>query len=234
MGMKKRSAIPSTTTLFVVAFPAILVTSACGGKLEPGASGAGGPDATSTAGGSGGSSGQGTGGASVSGGSGGTTVGSGGSGTGGSTGGSGGSGATGGTGGSGGTCRAGCNVPAGPLRDFSSVDEVYAALAGLWQICPTTGVAFDAPRDAIGVEYVAPKPGGGGDMFYLVPGPTGPIRGTGFAYQRTYDVSFVAGRFQLNTQRPAVVASATLRYSPCPEQFEVNVSAMVGLIARFP
>jgi hypothetical protein len=72
-------------------------------------------------------------------------------------------------------------------------------------------------------------------MYYLVRGTSGqPVRGAGSDYQRTYDVTFEGGQFRLNVHRPAVVAVATLRYSPCPAQFEVNVSAMIGIIARFP
>jgi hypothetical protein len=112
---------------------------------------------------------------------------------------------------------------------------VYAAIGGLWQLCPTTGIAFDAPRDAIGVEFVAPKSGAIGDMFYLVSGASGaPTRGVGFNYERMYDISSTGSQFSLNVHRPTGIAPGTLRYSPCPQQFEVNVSAMIDILARFP
>ena len=48
----------------------------------------------------------------------------------------------------------------------------------------------------IGVEYgpasAEPTANGstvGGNMYYLVAGPNGPVRGTGFDYQLTYDLS---------------------------------------------
>jgi hypothetical protein len=198
--MQKHNSIFGAMTL-PAAISTILLTCACGGKLEPGAPGAGGSAATSTAGGSGGSAGQGTGGA----------------------------GGTGGT-----TCIEGCGT-AGPVRNFSKVDEVYAAIRGLWQLCPTLGIAFDAPPEVIGIEFLAPKSGGIGDMYYLVRGASGaPTRGVGSNYQRTYDISFTGAQFALNVQRPTGIAPGTLRYSECPQQFEVNVSAMVDILARFP
>ena len=210
-----------------------ILSQACGGRIEPGTQGVGGGGSGSaTSGASGGStSGSGVGGSGTGG------SGAGGSGTGGSgVGGSGGNG-PGGTGGSGpaGTCPSTCNVAAGTVYEFGSVDEVYAALVGRWQICNTLGKPFDRPSDAIGIEYAPPEPDGSRKLYYLVTGPSGPVRGSGFAYQQTYDVSPLGAGFQINTHPDSTsVRRSTFRYSPCPEQFQITLSAMMGLIVRFP
>lgn len=198
--MQKHNPIFGAMTL-TAAISTILLTYACGGKLAPDATGAGGGDGSATTGGSGGSAGQGTGGA----------------------------GGTGGT-----ACMEGCG-PVGPARNFSMLSDVYTAISGLWRLCPTAGIAFDAPQDAIGIEFVAPKSGGIGDMYYLVRATSGaPTRGVGANYQRTYEISFSAGQYVLNVTRPTGIARGTLRYSECPQRMEVDVSAMVDILARFP
>jgi hypothetical protein len=153
------------------------------------------------------------------------------SGSGGASSGGAGGGSSGGAGG-GSTCAATCATPAGTVQGFSSVEEVYAALVGLWQICPGAGRTFPtAPPDTIGVEYgpasPAPTPNGstaGGNMYYLVQGAAGPVRGAGFDYQLTYDVSPEGpGAFQLNMHpAPNSGFGGTFRYSPCPREFEIS------------
>ena len=159
----------------------------------------------------------------------------GGAGAGGTTGGVGGIGGIAGAGGAPGTCAARCYAPVKIVRNLASINEVYSALVGRWQLCSWIQSPFDAPTDALGVEFVTPQPGGGGDMYYLVDGPSGqPVRGAGSAYQRRYDVALAGGQFQLNMHRPTGVAPATFEAFTCPEQFEIRLSAMAAIIARFP
>ena len=89
----------------------------------------------------------------------------------------------------------------------------------------------NAPSDVIGVEFgpasTAPTDGGstvGGDMYYLVAGPSGPQRGSGFAYQLKYDISPEGpAAFQLNMHpAPNSGFGGAFRYSPCPREFEVE------------
>jgi hypothetical protein len=128
------------------------------------------------------------------------------------------------------TCPATCSTPAGAVYTFSSVEEIYAAIAGRWQICSGTFPA--APADTIGVEYgpgsAEPTASGstvGGLMYYLVQSAAGPVRGSGFAYQLTYDLSPEAlGVWQLNMHPDpnSGFGSGAFLYSPCPREFELN------------
>ena len=155
----------------------------------------------------------------------------GGTGAGGSSGGAGTTG-TGGTAGAPATCPATCETAAGAVFAFSSVGQIYGALVGLWRICGGPGTVYPgAPTDTIGVEYgpasAEPTASGstvGGNMYYLVQGTNGPERGPGFDYQLTYDVSPQGnGTFQLNMHpMPNSGFGGGFRYSPCPEQFEIQ------------
>jgi hypothetical protein len=125
-------------------------------------------------------------------------------------------------------CLQTCSAPAGTVQSFSTAEEVYQALVGPWQICPGASGTFPGPSDVIGVEYgpasYATTVNGstvGGNMYYLVQGPSGPVRGSGFAYQLTYDVSPEGpGSFQLNMHpAPNSGFGGSFRYSPCPTQF---------------
>jgi hypothetical protein len=130
------------------------------------------------------------------------------------------------------TCPAACSTPAGTVYAFTSTEEIYAAIAGLWQICAGAGRTFPtAPADTIGVEYTpgsaTPTAGGstvGGNMYYLVQSATGPVRGAGFDYQLTYDVSPEGpGQWQLNMHpMPNSGFGGSFRYSPCPREFEIS------------
>jgi hypothetical protein len=104
-------------------------------------------------------------------------------------------------------CAATCDTPMGSAVSISSNDF----LAGRWRICAGLDqwTKLGAPADTIGVEYTPD-----GHMYYLVNGPTGPVRGAGFAYQLTYDVLPTG---QLN-MHPAPNAGffGTASVSPCP------------------
>jgi hypothetical protein len=138
-------------------------------------------------------------------------------------------------------CYATCSTPAGTVQLFASVADVYAALEGRWQICGSGAASTfpDLPADVIGVEYgpatvEAPDSScggftgtgptcGGGDMYYLVQSSSGPVRGTGFAYQLTYDVTPNGNYFQLNMHpMPNSGFGGSFEYSPCPTEFLIS------------
>jgi len=131
------------------------------------------------------------------------------------------------------TTTATCSTPAGPLYTFTSVSDVYSAMVGTWQICPGAGNIFaTAPADTIGVEYgpasaqvTANGSTVGGNMYFLVQGPNGPVRGAGFDYQLTYDIPPVGGPdfFQLYMHPDPMSGFVTaLRYSPCPRELQIE------------
>jgi hypothetical protein len=138
-------------------------------------------------------------------------------------------------------CAATCCTPAGAVQTISTPTEAYAALVGRWLLCPTPYSAFgEVPADAIGVEYGPAVEGdaacaltggvggncGGGNMYYLVQGPSGPERGQGFAYELTYDVSTFGNSVQLNMHpAPNSGFGGSFRYSPCPT--ELFIPAML-------
>jgi hypothetical protein len=142
------------------------------------------------------------------------------------------------------SCSATCTTPAGAVQPFTAVEEVYQALVGRWQVCGGGLGAFaGAPADVIGVEYGRPSleastsgDNGGGNMYYLVQGPTGPVRGQGFAYELTYDVSTAGlaspeGMVLLQLYMhptPNSGFGGSFRYSPCPTEFWVQGSSQVG------
>ncbi len=147
----------------------------------------------------------------------------------------GGEGEGGGDGGPGGTCLAeSCSTPAGTVQPFSSLQQIYDAMEGKWRICSTFP---NAPSDAFGNAYgpasTAPSADGstvGGLMYFLVQGASGPVRGAGFDYQLTYDVSQEGpGGFQLNMhQMPNSGFGGGVEYSPCPQELELTFDENPG------
>jgi len=144
-------------------------------------------------------------------------------------------------------CAATCSTLAEPVYGyFTSIAEVYSALGGTWRICQGAGTAlYGAPADAIGVEYDAASPqvtGHGtvavGNMYYLVQGTNGPVRGQGFDYQLTYDVSALGtNSYQLDMHdTPASGFGGPIGYSPCPRQFTIGPysgSSGIAIIVPF-
>ena len=140
---------------------------------------------------------------------------------------------------SGPSCKATCATPTGTVQALTSVQDVYAAVLGSWQICSDMAdwTAAGAPSDVIGIEFgpasSALKSNGdtvGGDAYYLVQGPSGPVRGAGFDYQLAYSVEdeteVYAGYFQFNLFAGAtLVAAGEVRYSPCPTELEIGFRA---------
>ena len=219
--MVKREAILVLVPL-LVALPTILPSSGCGGRLERNAPTEGAAGVSSTTSGSAGSGAQG-GGGSHSGASAGSSAGASGGSGGGTTG-----------GGNGGGGNAG-SVDGGTTGGPGGLGGIGGAGGWPWQLCSWIQTAFDAPTSAIGVEFGAPQPGGGGEMYYLVAGPSDqPVRGPGPDYQRRYDVALMAERlFQINLHRPTGVVAANLWAYTCPEQFDIRTSNTGTRIARF-
>ncbi|HEX4447143.1 MAG TPA: hypothetical protein VH044_10420 [Polyangiaceae bacterium] len=126
-----------------------------------------------------------------------------------------------------GACWAACCTPAGTVQPLSSAEAIYRAIEGRWLFCsPATWVeSFAVPTDAVGIEFgpgVVADGGcgvtggtncGGGDVYLLVNGPSGPVRGLGFAYQWTYDIG---GYLQFNLH-PGYAAIAG-RWQFCSQQ----------------
>jgi hypothetical protein len=67
-----------------------------------------------------------------------------------------------------------------------------------------------------------------GDLFYLVEGPSGPVRGEGSAYQRIYEiVSLLTADYQLNVRTSTNTGyTGSFRYSPCPTLLLIHGDTM--------
>jgi len=124
-----------------------------------------------------------------------------------------------------------CFATAGTVTPASTVEEFYEAIVGRWLICGD-GVALfvGAPVDTIGVEYEAPTTAGAilrGNMYYLINGPDGVVRGEGFDYQLTYDVGpqdpTEGPPLQLNMHpTPTSGIGSAFKYSPSPRQWQLT------------
>jgi hypothetical protein len=135
--------------------------------------------------------------------------------------------------GDGGACQATCSTPAGTVQVTSSLAQAYAQLQGQWLFCSGQQYVGGPPADAIGVEFAAPPADGGcgglGDppcgesaFYYLVQGSTGPVRGSGFDYQLTYDISGGGDVYFVNVHpAPNAQFGGSFRYSPCPKEIEL-------------
>jgi hypothetical protein len=91
-------------------------------------------------------------------------------------------------------------MPAGDVLPLDTIDDAYRTMQGRWQSCDDAWQKnAGAPADVIGVEWGEASrelnsrgTTEGGKMYYLVAGPSGPVRGQGFAYQPTTMVRFAA------------------------------------------
>jgi hypothetical protein len=130
---------------------------------------------------------------------------------------------------------ANCSAAPGSAVSFASAQAACDAFKGSWQIC--SGVQnLGAPADVIGVEFgpAGPEtnPAGqttGGMLYLLVQGASGPVRGVGGNYERTYDVSDEGpGAYQLNIH-PACSSGSCgglgggFTYSAVPRQLAVQL-----------
>ncbi len=131
-------------------------------------------------------------------------------------------------------CWASCCNPIEAPPQIMSVYDLYAAVVGRWQFC--TGIDnwryIGAPADAIGVEFEAvPVPDAScdygsvtcprGNMYFLVQGPSGPVRGSGFSYEWTYDAYPEGPTWPQLFTHPTPnsgVSESSLLYSSCPTQ----------------
>ncbi|HEX4447142.1 MAG TPA: hypothetical protein VH044_10415 [Polyangiaceae bacterium] len=75
---------------------------------------------------------------------------------------------------------------------------------------------------------------GGGNLYYLVAGPAGPVRGTGFAYELTYDVQNNGSSYQMYIHPDSnSVWFASVEYSPCPTEIEIIGDMIIGTLVPF-
>ena len=92
-----------------------------------------------------------------------------------------------------GVCHGTCLTSPGPVQLYPSLDELAAALVGVWESCTGGHELFGgAPSDTIGVEFGPSSPRDDsvweGTLYFLRRGPSGPVRGTGQGYQQSYGV----------------------------------------------
>jgi len=124
-----------------------------------------------------------------------------------------------------GSCMATCSTPAGPVQNtFSSQEEVYSIFVGQWRLCPGGKAVFPGiPSDVIGIEYDAPPDmSSDGNMYYLVQGSSGPVRGAGFPYQLMYNLYPEGGSaYQLDMYQDGGFGTMEWRYSPCPKELQI-------------
>jgi hypothetical protein len=137
-----------------------------------------------------------------------------------------------------GSCHSTCCTPAGTVEPITSAQAMYDAIAGRWLFCNVAALRAalsTVPADVVGVEFgpgvvadascgVVGGPNcGGGNMYFLVQGPSGLARGAGFNYQWTYDVSTSSGSAPQFNIHPGPNSGTVLflRYSPCPREFQV-------------
>jgi hypothetical protein len=137
---------------------------------------------------------------------------------------------------SGGSCVVACAVPAGPVQKFTSNRAASDAFVGTWRICSSFGTLF--PSDATGLEF-GPVSGAddagtaGGALYILVEAPSGPMRGAGFAYEYTYDVSGLPAESpQLSVHEASGGGNGgQFAFSACPRELELTLDVAPGLIA---
>lgn len=150
-----------------------------------------------------------------------------------------------------GSCCATCETPAGTIEQVTSQQQAYGMIEGRWLICADSGdaglsafIMAGAPSDTVGLEFgpatiVDASCGatgtvgcGGGNLYYLVNGPNGPVRGTGFAYQGTYNIDTGEDAFQLNLHdAPNEGYPTHIIYSPCPTELELE---FLGTLVPIP
>ena len=144
-------------------------------------------------------------------------------------------------------CGATCGTTAGPEPPPADLAAAAAAVEGRWRMCGSwPGKA--APRGVVGIEIDAAMvsqvgPDGGatlesGNAYYLVSGPSGPVRGTGFGYLLTYDIDMWAtdsgNRAYLAVHAaPGAGFAGVVRHSPCPLVLEIDVGSPGAVLVPF-
>jgi hypothetical protein len=133
-----------------------------------------------------------------------------------------------------GTCPATCSTPPGTLLTFASDNALEQGLIGVWRICDGAYAMFaGAPSDTIGVELTPPVRSDAGTvrsfMYLLTQGPAGPVRGAGFDYQLTYEISDGV----LYCHATSGGYGMSIQYSPCPREWQLEGPAGKGIIVPF-
>ena len=120
-------------------------------------------------------------------------------------------------------CAATCKTAPGTFDSQPSDDELWGGIVGVWRICSGNPAIFvGAPPDAIGVEFAPPESDAVGDLsgnlFFLISGSGGPLRGPGFEYQQIYDI--VQGTLYCHGTYNSGYSFA-IKYSPCPREWSL-------------
>jgi hypothetical protein len=146
-----------------------------------------------------------------------------------------GSGGIGSSGSSGGIVGGPC-PRAGPLQNVNTISDAAVAVVGRWQIC--TGLnnvlSFNAPSDTVGMEFAQATTGGGycsqqgsgtcmgGNLYYLVQGSSGLVRGQGFAYELEYELVAIGGLELDLSVAPNGGWTTSIRYSANPRALDIT------------
>jgi hypothetical protein len=125
------------------------------------------------------------------------------------------------------TCPATCSTPPGnivPWGAANSDERLRAGIVGVWQICFGAYSIFHwAPSDTIGVEFAPAAPIDAAwpeaNMFFLIAGPSGPVRGAGFEYEQTYVLS---GAYLYCHDSYNSGDGWRIKYSPCPREWQIE------------
>jgi hypothetical protein len=144
------------------------------------------------------------------------------------------------------SCVATCCSTPGPADVFRSTPDVGDALRGRWQTCSDYGDLGPllAPADTVGVELIPGGPPalmcqpsydfdgcGVGSLYFLVPGPSGPVRGTGAEYQDEFYITEVVeapGRYEMVIHTyTGQQLEATIRHSTCPTVLDLTAHDIV-------
>ncbi len=133
-----------------------------------------------------------------------------------------------------GTCAATCSTAPGTLLTFASDAELGQGLIGVWRICGGAYAMFaGAPSDTIGAEFTPPLRSDAGTvrsfLYLLTQGPAGPVRGAGFDYQLTYEIS--DGVLYCHSTFGGYGMS--IQYSPCPRKWQLEGPAGKGTLVPF-
>ena len=133
-----------------------------------------------------------------------------------------------------GTCSATCSTPAGLVASFASDAELQAGIIGIWQFCNGAhGIIPGSPSDTIGVEFAPETTSDAGltlsRMYFLTRGPSGPVRGPGFDYQLTYVID--DGILYCRSANGG--NGFSIKYSPCPREWQIEGPAGRGIIVPF-
>jgi hypothetical protein len=137
-----------------------------------------------------------------------------------------------------GACYGTCMIPPGPVQPYPTLDELAAALVGVWQICTGGHALFGgAPSDTIGVEF-APSSRvddsvWAGDLYFLKRTSAGPARGDGPSYHQSYRV-VIDSTVTCRSDDDKTGSWFELMYSSCPREWWLSIpGGPRGTLASF-